>query len=211
MKVSFAIIAKHFRRFDELWNQIQSLSKKGPEWEVILVLDEDRDNKFSLPKYNSATKFGRELNGSFSRMRNFALDMCRGDWIFHIDTDELLPSFFVDHYEKTFWKTLEVSNYEIYGFPRINNFANEENPEKSLLFHNWPDYQFRLHKKLPGIRWSGDVHERLSWQGFPYRDTAFEPVSDFAIIHDKTIAEQHESDRLYKEKFGQTATLTLPS
>lgn len=202
MKVSFAIIAKFFRRFDELFDQIQSLSKKGPEFEIILVLDKGHDKEFASDKYNSATKFGRELNGSFSRMRNFAIDMCRGDWIFHIDTDELLPDFFVKEYEKTFWDVVNASKFDVLGFPRINDFTDPDKKESTFKY-SWPDFQWRLHKKLPGIRFHNDVHEMINFHGFPYTKGTFEPVDYNAIRHIKYLKEIHESDRIYKEIFNQ--------
>lgn len=204
MKVSFAVIAKHFRRFDKLWDQIHSLPQNGPKFEVVIILDKNYDPEFDLPKFDSARKFHKALGDSFSSMRNYALGKCLGDWVFHIDTDELLPRNFVEGYENSFWDIVALPNCELFGFPRINNFTNENDVESSLIKHNWPDYQYRLHRRVPGIIWVGKIHESIVYHGFPYRATKFNESEYNAIIHEKTIAEQHQSDRLYKDKFNQT-------
>jgi hypothetical protein len=209
MKVSFAVIAKHFRRFDKLWGQIHSLPQNGPEFEVVIILDNNYDPEFDLPKFDSARKYNKSLNGSFSSMRNYALGKCFGDWVFHIDTDELLPKNFVEGYEGRFWDVVALSSCEIFGFPRINNFTNESDESNSLIKHNWPDFQNRLHKRVPGILWTGEIHETLTHCGFPYRATQFSKSEDNAIIHEKTIAEQHQSDRLYSEKFNKLEPVKL--
>ena len=52
---------------------------------------------------------------------------------------------------------------------------------------NWPDYQWRIWKNKPEIKWINKVHERLD--GFK----TYAPLPDdesYALIHPKTIERQ---------------------
>lgn len=207
MKVSFLIIAKFFRRFDALWNQIHSLPQNGPEFEVVIILDRNYDIEFSLPKFDSAKKHRKDLNGSFSGMRNYGIGKCTGDWIFHIDTDELLPEMFVENYEEKFWAEIRESNSEIIGFPRINDFTFENNA--SGYKHNWPDFQWRLHGRLPGIIFQNEVHETLGCPGFFYTRFLLPVLDENAIIHIKNLHEIRESEQIYMKEFNKGSEITL--
>jgi hypothetical protein len=59
---------------------------------------------------------------------------------------------------------------------------------------NWPDYQWRIWKKKPEIKWVNKVHERL--EGF--KTYALIPaLPDLALQHPKTIKKQEKQNTYY--------------
>lgn len=59
---------------------------------------------------------------------------------------------------------------------------------------NWPDYQWRIWKNKPEIKWVNKVHERLD--GFKTY-TAMPDVEYFALNHPKTIEKQEKQNNYY--------------
>jgi hypothetical protein len=59
---------------------------------------------------------------------------------------------------------------------------------------NWPDYQWRIYKNSPDIKWINKVHERL--EGFKTY-TALPSDSSFALFHPKTIDKQERQNNYY--------------
>jgi len=59
---------------------------------------------------------------------------------------------------------------------------------------NWPDYQWRLYRNDPKIKWINRVHERL--EGFNQYATL--PMGEgFALYHPKTIERQERQNNYY--------------
>jgi hypothetical protein len=59
---------------------------------------------------------------------------------------------------------------------------------------NWCDYQFRLCKNKPEIKWEGKVHERLN--GYvTITQLPSEPI--LALQHHKTIQKQEKQNSYY--------------
>lgn len=140
----------------------------------------------------------RHLNGDFAGQKNHLNSMCKGKYIFQIDADETLnPSLLENLHE-----ILESNSVDMYAVPRINivNGLTEEDIQK----WNWrvnekgwvmfPDYQTRLYKNAPNIRWVGKVHEQVT--GFK----SFSPLpaeEEYCIIHIKDIDRQRKQNELY--------------
>lgn len=141
----------------------------------------------------------RHLNGDFAGQKNHLNSMCKGKYIFQIDADETLnPSLLENLHE-----ILESNSVDMYAVPRINivNGLTEEDIQK----WNWrvnekgwvmfPDYQTRLYKNAPNIRWVGKVHEQVT--GFK----TFSPLpaeEEYCIIHIKDIDRQRKQNKLYE-------------
>jgi len=59
---------------------------------------------------------------------------------------------------------------------------------------NWPDYQYRICKNIPEIRWEGKVHETLKG----YEQIAMLPAEEiYALGHHKTIEKQEKQNSFY--------------
>jgi len=59
---------------------------------------------------------------------------------------------------------------------------------------NWCDYQMRICKNIPEIKWKNKVHEVL--EGFKTY-TALPDVEYFALHHPKTIDKQEKQNNYY--------------
>ena len=59
---------------------------------------------------------------------------------------------------------------------------------------NWPDYQMRIWKNLPEIKWRNKVHEVLEGhKSF----SALPPQEEWALYHPKTIERQENQNEFY--------------
>ena len=70
----------------------------------------------------------------------------------------------------------------------------------SLLI-NWPDFQFRLYRNHPDIKWERDLHELVTGAGV--MTTMPADVHDWALFHDKTIEKQEEQNLFYNTNFSR--------
>ena len=159
--------------------------------EVKEYLDSLTYEKFTYYTYN--------FDGNFAAMKNYLTSLCNGDWIFQIDADEM-PS---EHLISVLPELLEqYKDLDLLFVPRINtvegitqehisrwgwNFTNDN-------WINWPDWQCRLYRNRPGLRWKNKVHETLS--GYKLR-MALPAEEKWALRHDKTIERQEKQNEYY--------------
>jgi len=65
---------------------------------------------------------------------------------------------------------------------------------------NFPDYQSRLYRNKPNIRYQRRLHEKVEG----YKSYVFiPPQKDIAIIHEKTIEKQRQTNLNYNNMFTQ--------
>lgn len=111
------------------------------------------------------------------KVRNLAVDQCRGDWILVVDADERVSSGLAERL-----RTLaETPMAEAFAIPRHNYLF--DHPFEHLL---WPDYQIRFFRTAT-TKWSGVVHEppliqgRLAYLPADHRAALEHPGSCFDI------------------------------
>jgi len=125
--------------------------------------------------------------------------MCSGDYIFQIDADEYPHSYFIENLPAILEHNSAV---ELYVVPRVNTVEgltqehiqrwdwniNENN------WVNWPDYQTRIYRNNPKIKWINKVHERLDG----HKEFAYLPMDEeYALYHPKTIDRQEKQNNNY--------------
>jgi glycosyltransferase involved in cell wall biosynthesis len=141
----------------------------------------------------------RKLGGDFAAHKNHLNRMCTGKYIFQIDADETLHETFLDSLEQLV--TLNES-VDLFLVPRVNivNGLTDEDITRWgwQVNHNghaqWPDYQTRLYRNTPDIRWEGKVHERI----MGYKTMAPLPAEEeWALYHIKTIERQRKQNAFY--------------
>jgi hypothetical protein len=59
---------------------------------------------------------------------------------------------------------------------------------------NWPDYQWRIWRNKPEIKWINKVHERLD--GFKVW-TQLSQIVEYSLYHPKTIERQEKQNKYY--------------
>jgi len=149
---------------------------------------------------NGAIKLAKDkFQGHFGDWKNKLTSHCSGDYIFQIDADEFPTNTLIDCLP-----SLLESNpgIEVYLVPRINmvegitphhieKWAWKVSPEGWV---NFPDYQWRIYKNKPYIRWVNKVHERLD--GFK-TFAVLPPQESYCLHHPKTIERQERQNALY--------------
>ena len=181
------------------------LHNKRSQDEIVILYDQnngDEEIATMLTKFNKLpnVQFWRGFfEGHFADWKNKLTEYCKGDYIFQIDADEIpheslivsLPSILNSN-----------PNVDVYLVPRVNTV------EGLTLDHqlkwgwnvnengwvNWPDFQWRVWKNKPEIKWRNKVHEVLEG----HKEFATLPAEEvFALYHPKDIKRQEKQNAYY--------------
>ena len=212
MKLSIGILthneAEYVSVLFPLLQQYINDDKSSTEYEVVIVDDYSTDlatTKLLMLSQDRGWKvLFRSLNNDFAAQKNFLTENCTGDWILNLDADESISQELFNALLTIVENNVEV---EAYRFPRLNtvNGLTEEHIKKwnwriedvdGIQTVCWPDYQMRLYKNLPQIRWKNKVHEVLD--GFKVSST-LPTIKEFAIIHHKDISRQEQQNEKYEK------------
>jgi len=139
------------------------------------------------------------FENNFADLKNYLNSFANKNYIFNLDADEDYPTEGFPIIRDLIQKN---PSYDLLHLPRINTVSgltaedikqwNWKVDEKGWI--NWPDYQPRLFKNLPHIKWQGGVHEQI----LGYSNMGIiSPTSGVAIIHNKDIQRQREQNKLY--------------
>jgi hypothetical protein len=205
MTITYAITVCN--EFAEIQRLISFLQRKKRLEDNIVVLYDALHGDELIEDFLRANSINKELswiksnfNGDFSEWKNFLNDCCYGDYIFQIDADEIPSEHLIDSLPEILKGNDSI---DVYLVPRINTVEgltqshlvkwgwnlNEEG------FVNWPDYQMRIYKNSPEIRWKNKVHEVISG----HKSFANLPMEkEFALQHPKTIARQEKQNAYYE-------------
>jgi len=139
------------------------------------------------------------LNGHFSNFKNNLKENCSGDWIFQIDADE-----YPDEYLINVLPSILEENTDIEAFlvPRINEVIGITQShlgewgwnmsDKGWI--NYPDYQTRIIRNLPEIKWHNKVHEVIKG----HKKFATLPTNpEYSLWHPKHITRQEIQNKFY--------------
>ena len=207
MKISYAITVCD--EFIEIQNLLYFLLKrKRPQDEVVVLVDMTKNEPTSellgylhkLSYNNYITLVEDNFNNHFADWKNRLTRACKGDYIFNIDADEIPNEYLIENLPSL----LEANqNIEVYYVPRVNTVEGltDEHIKKwnwrvnDKKWINWPDYQMRIWKNLPEIKWRNKVHEVLEGhKSF----SALPPQEEWALYHPKTIERQEKQNNYYE-------------
>ena len=168
-----------------------------PEDEIVIQLDIDNATKEVRTIANKYTM--HPLNGDFATFKNHLKKFCTKDYIFQIDADEYLSEALLTSLPEILELNPEV---ELYAVPRINTVEGltSEHINKWGWYLNengwinYPDYQTRIFKNIPEIKWINKVHERLVGA-----KTTVSLPEGYDLIHPKTIEKQEKQNQLYEQ------------
>ena len=204
MKISYAITVCN--EFQEIQRLINFLIKNKRVEDEIVVLFDSTNGTSDIEEFLRAKSVNGEFNwfnysfdGHFANMKNRLTDMCNGDYIYQIDADELPPKYLLENLS---YILKANENVDVYRVPRINTVQGltQEHVQKwgwrvdKKGWVNFPDYQWRIYKNDPNIKWVNKVHEVL---------TGFETMSqlpteeEYCLLHDKTIEKQEKQNAYY--------------
>ena len=202
MKISYSILTHN--ETDSLEKLLRFLVKWKQEEDEIAILDDFSDNqktKELLDFYVSAHDIvfeQRNLLGDYGGQKNHLKSMCSGDYSFNLDADEMISRWFI----KNVHDILEENPIDLIFLPRIN--VVEGLTQEHVRYWGWsvneegwvnfPDWQGRLFKNRPNIKWEKPVHEMIAgFQTYAHLPTE----KPFCIRHNKTIDKQEQQNQKY--------------
>ena len=209
MKISYSILTHN--ETDSLIKLIDFLVEYKEDDDEIVILDDFSDNE-DTKKILDATvsiyeiKFEqRHLLGDYAGQKNYLKKMCSGDYIFNIDADEIPSEWLIKNIKSILDTNPDI---DLYWVPRINTVkgltpAHIEKWRWNVNENGWinfPDYQGRIWKNRPNIRWKNKVHEVL--EGFSSY-THLPQEKNFCFSHHKTIQKQEKQNAFY-DAIGET-------
>jgi hypothetical protein len=198
MKISYAITVCN--ELEEIKRLVPFLLEhKRPEDEIVILWDENGNSKvweylISIPE---PRHFRDYFNKNFSEWKNKLSSVCEGDYIFQIDADEIPNDNLIENLP-----TILENNVDVILVPRVNTVQGitpqhiqawgwKQN-DKGWI--QWPDFQWRIYKNDPKIKWKNKIHEILD--GFKTYSNLPE-VEEYAIYHPKTIEKQEKQNSFY--------------
>lgn len=175
--------------------------------EIVVVDDFSTEPKTLgiLDKFKSEIKLCQhKLDRNYGAHKNYGIEQCVGEWIFQLDGDEYPTDALIQNVDDI----LEGNNQnEVIWLPRLNYFEGVTQTDIinwGWQFHdgmiNFPDYQSRLYRNLPHIRYQRRLHEKV--EGFKSY-TFIPPQKDYAIVHEKTIEKQRQTNLNYNKLFTE--------
>lgn len=206
MKISYAITVCN--EYEEVQKLVTFLKEnKRVQDEVVILYDQKNgDERVAewLTKMNIYPNVqfwrGLDFEGHFADWKNKLTSYCTGDYIFQIDADEIPHKYLIDALPEILEGNQDL---EVLLVPRVNTV------EGLTMEHikkwgwnvdvegrvNWPDYQWRIWKNKPEIKWINKVHERLT--GFnTYAPLPAQP--SMALYHPKDIVRQEKQNSYYE-------------
>ncbi len=206
MKISYAITVCNEAKEIKSLVDILMVGKRKQDEVVVLFDQKNGDEKIAefLTTYSKYPNFhfhrGLEFDGNFSEWKNLLTTYCTGDYIFQIDADEYPNESVFTHIPAI----LESNpDNEVYLVPRVNTVKGltQEHIAKwgwnvnDKGWVNWPDYQWRIWKRKPEIKWKNKVHEVLDGHKTYAALPAMEALS---LYHPKTIDRQEKQNKYYE-------------
>ena len=204
MKISYAITVCN--EYEEIQKLISTLMLNMREEDEVVVLFDEKNGTAEVWDYlrdleaeDYVKLESRPFGNHFADWKNYLNSLCTGDFIFQIDADEIPHQSLLVHLPEILKGN---PNNEVYLVPRINTVEGitDEHTIKwgwnvdAKGWVNWPDYQWRIWKNKPDIKWINKVHERL--EGF--RTYATLPQEEeFALYHPKEIKRQVKQNKYY--------------
>ena len=206
MKISYAItVCNELVEVQRLLDFL--LANKQQEDEIVVLIDTVKANDeltstlrhYERHNMNHMVVWPGEFEGHFANWKNKLTSYCCGDYIVNIDADEC-PNV---HLIENLPFILENNKADVILVPRVNTVVGLTQDhiakwgwnvnEKGWV--NWPDYQWRIYKNTPNIKWKGKVHEILEG----YKEYAYLPMEEeYVLYHPKTISRQEKQNKLYE-------------
>ena len=206
MTISYAItVCNEIEEITKLLNFLQTNIRK--EDEIVIQYDEssatDEVKEYvtlmnSMHENHKVCRF--PLNKDFATFKNNLKSNCSKDYIFQIDADEIPHEYLVEY----LGQVLEENPVDIVFVPRVNTVEGltQSHIDKWKWnvneggWINFPDYQWRIWKNKPEIKWMNKVHEKLD--GFKTY-ALLGAHEELALHHPKTIEKQVKQNELYSK------------
>jgi len=204
MKISYAItVCNEFVEIQRLVNFL--LQYKRQQDNIVILYDEangdpEVENFLRTHSINGEFAWYKDkFNNHFADWKNKLTSFCSGDYIFQIDADEIPTKTLLEHLPDVIDSN---PNVDVLLVPRINT-VDGLTPEHIAKWGwrvtndgwvNFPDYQWRIWKNKPEIKWENKVHEVLQGHNFL---SSLPPEEEWCLHHPKTIDRQEKQNNYY--------------
>ena len=208
MKISYSMLVHN--ETDSLEKLLKFLVKWKHEDDEIVILDDYSDNKktkeildFYVSTYDIVYE-QRNLLGDFASQKNYLKNMGSGDYSFNLDADEMISLWLIRNIHEIIDGNEGI---DLIYLPRINTVDGITQEHCRMYGYklnengwvNFPDWQGRIFRNRPNIRWQKKVHEMITG----YQTYATLPTDKpFCILHPKTIEKHVQQNKFYNEEIS---------
>ncbi len=211
MKLSYGITVHN--EHEEL-NQLLELLIHNTDQEDEIVIVDDFSNQETQDVIDSWVQqysdkkvikvFQRKLDGDFASQKNYVIEQCSGDYIFHIDADEYPNVILLQQLKQI----LEINEVDLLWIPRVNTVEGMTDEDIQTWgwkvseqgWVNYPDYQSRVFRRTDSIRWERPLHELIkgakTYSHLP-------PHEELSLYHPKTKEKQEAQNKFYMDNFSR--------
>ena len=122
--------------------------------EILVVDSFSNDSTLDIVKEYGVNVIQHEYINS-ARQKNWALQYCTHDWVFQIDSDEILEP----GADEIIWTAITNASETLhcYKMPRKNHVLGKWVKYGGI----YPDWEYRLFRKNYGKWWNREVHSRI--------------------------------------------------
>ena len=205
MKISYGVtVCNEETEIQELVTFL--LKHKELQDEIVITYDSKNGSKGVEEYLRSHSVNGEfswhpfEFDGNFSALKNHTKNMSSGDYIFHIDADEIPHEILISNLHEI----VETNDVDLIWVPRVNTVKGltQEHIKKwgwkvnAKGWVNYPDYQARIFRNSFEIMWEKPVHEYIvgckTYSHLP-------PQEELGLYHHKHIGRQEKQNKFYSE------------
>ena len=209
MKISYSVMTHN--EDESLLKLINFIATHKDEEDEIVILDDYSDNPKTIEILDAMTSMHemtfeqRHLLKDYAGQKNYLTRMCKNDYIVNIDADEIPHKSLMANLKPILQSNPTI---DLYWVPRVNTVdgITQEHinkwgwrvSEKGWI--NYPDYQARVYKNSPHIKWVKPVHEVIegakTYSHLP-------PQEELSLYHPKTIEKQEKQNMFYNNNFSK--------
>jgi hypothetical protein len=194
--ISWAVTAcNEYIELKRLLEQIESIKHDNDE--IVLQLDVKYTSEVEkiAKSYNPIIT---ALKGDFANFKNILKKHCTKDYIVFLDADELMGNNLALNIHEVLTLNSEVECFALSRINTVEGLTQEHIQKWGWIIDNenhinYPDYQLRVCKNIPEIKWEGKVHERLVGQ----KNVVPLEGKEWALLHPKTIDRQERQNNYY--------------
>jgi glycosyltransferase involved in cell wall biosynthesis len=207
MKITYAITV-HNEPLEIARLLTHILENKRKQDDIVVLDDYSTEQTLNVLEMfgENITVHKHSLNKDFATHKNVLFSKCEGDFIFNIDADEIPHRQLLQDIPSMIEENPEIDLIKV---PRINIVTDMPDGKmeewkwsaNEAGWINYPDWQSRIFKNTPNIKYEGAVHETLTG----YSSSAhLEAVQEMSLYHIKTFEKQVECTKLYAKIAPET-------